>query len=91
MHHQPLGGKTQIEIMGLRKRLVLRSESEALGTEGGRLSNKDMDPIPLGSPERTWGWPSLLGFWIAEAFSISMYQGVYSRCLHHLLRLEGGH
>ncbi|TQN64813.1 Uracil permease, partial [Colletotrichum shisoi] len=60
--------------MGLRKRLVLRSESEALGTEGGRLSNKDMDPIPLGSPERTWGWPSLLGFWIAEAFSISMYQ-----------------
>ncbi|KAF6812068.1 NCS1 nucleoside transporter [Colletotrichum sojae] len=60
--------------MGLRKRLELRSESAELGTEGGRLSNKDMDPIPMGSPERTWGWPSLLGFWIAEAFSISMYQ-----------------
>ncbi|KAI3551936.1 NCS1 nucleoside transporter [Colletotrichum filicis] len=60
--------------MGLRKRLELRSESADLGTEGGRLSNKDMDPIPMGSPERTWGWPSLLGFWIAEAFSISMYQ-----------------
>ncbi|KAK1452942.1 NCS1 nucleoside transporter [Colletotrichum cuscutae] len=60
--------------MGLRKRLELRSESADLGTEGGRLSNKDMDPIPMGSTERTWGWPSLLGFWIAEAFSISMYQ-----------------
>ncbi|KAK1596669.1 NCS1 nucleoside transporter [Colletotrichum navitas] len=60
--------------MGLRKRLELRSENAELGTEGGRLSNKDMDPIPMGSPERTWGWPSLLGFWIAEAFSISMYQ-----------------
>ncbi|TEA18450.1 Uracil permease [Colletotrichum sidae] len=60
--------------MGLRKRLELRSESDALGTQGGRLSNKDMDPIPMGSPERTWGWPSLLGFWVAEAFSISMYQ-----------------
>ena len=61
--------------MGLRQRLELRSESAELGTEGGRLSNKDMDPVPMGSPERTWGWPSLLGFWIAEAFSISMYQG----------------
>lgn len=61
--------------MGLRQRLRLRSESAELGTEGGRLSNKDMDPVPMGSPERTWGWPSLLGFWIAEAFSISMYQG----------------
>ncbi|KAF5486718.1 putative permease [Colletotrichum siamense] len=60
--------------MGIRQRLELRSESAELGTEGGRLSNKDMDPIPMGSPERTWGWPSLLGFWIAEAFSISMYQ-----------------
>lgn len=68
--------------MGLRKRLELRSESADLGTEGGRLSNKDMDPIPMGSPERTWGWPSLLGFWIAEAFSISMYQG---RCSHSLM------
>lgn len=61
--------------MTLRQRLQLRSESAQLGTEGGRLSNKDMDPIPVGSPERTWGWPSLLGFWVAEAFSISMYQG----------------
>lgn len=59
----------------LRQRLELRSESAQLGTEGSRLSNKDMDPVPLDSPQRTWGWPSLLGFWIAEAFSISMYQG----------------
>lgn len=59
----------------LRQRLQLRSENAQLGTEGSRLSNKDMDPVPVGSPERTWGWPSLLGFWVAEAFSISMYQG----------------
>lgn len=59
----------------LRQRLLLRSENAQLGTEGSRLSNKDMDPVPVGSPDRTWGWPSLLGFWVAEAFSISMYQG----------------
>lgn len=59
----------------LRQRLQLRSENGQLGTEGSRLSNKDMDPVPVDSPERTWGWPSLLGFWVAEAFSISMYQG----------------
>lgn len=59
----------------LRQRLELRSESAQLGTDGSRLSNADMDPVPPDSPQRTWGWPSLLGFWIAEAFSISMYQG----------------
>ncbi|KAJ4387922.1 hypothetical protein N0V93_008525 [Gnomoniopsis smithogilvyi] len=58
----------------LRQRLALSSGSAQLDTEGSRLSNKDMDPIPRNSPQRTWGWPSLLGFWIAEAFSISMYQ-----------------
>ncbi|KAH7370593.1 NCS1 nucleoside transporter [Rhexocercosporidium sp. MPI-PUGE-AT-0058] len=41
---------------------------------GGLPSNKDLDPVPFESDERTWTWPSLLGFWIAEAFSISMYQ-----------------
>lgn len=60
----------------LRQRLELRSESAHFGkTDGSRLSNADMDPVPLDSSQRTWGWPSLLGFWIAEAFSISMYQG----------------
>ncbi|CAD0019310.1 unnamed protein product, partial [Aureobasidium pullulans] len=39
-------------------------------------TNKEQQPVPLGSPERTWTWPSLLGFWVAEAFSISMYQGL---------------
>ena len=43
-------------------------------TANGLASNKDLDPVPRDSPERTWSWPSLLGFWIAEAFSISMYQ-----------------
>ena len=41
---------------------------------GGLASNKDLDPVPFESEERKWTWPSLLGFWIAEAFSISMYQ-----------------
>lgn len=71
---------TTERVMGLRlrlrQRLELSSGSAQLDTEGARLSNKDMDPIPRNSPQRTWGWPSLLGFWIAEAFSISMYQGM---------------
>lgn len=69
------GDRPETMTTRLRQRLQLRSEDAQLGTEGSRLSNKDMDPVPLGSPQRTWGWPSLLGFWIAEAFSISMYQG----------------
>jgi hypothetical protein len=40
----------------------------------GISSNRDLDPVPFESEERKWTWPSLLGFWIAEAFSISMYQ-----------------
>ncbi|KAF7186401.1 Uracil permease [Pseudocercospora fuligena] len=59
--------------MGLRSRLILRSALEHHGTDGV-ATNKDLEPVPLGSPERKWTWPSLLGFWIAEAFSISMYQ-----------------
>lgn len=54
----------------LRRRLELQ-----YGADGNRTSNNDLDPVPLDSPQRKWGWPSLLGFWIAEAFSISMYQG----------------
>lgn len=66
--------------MGLRKRLELYSENPELDAGGdGPVSNKDLDPVPLGSPQRTWTWPSLLGFWIAEAFSISMYQGEFPR------------
>ncbi|OKL59023.1 hypothetical protein UA08_05545 [Talaromyces atroroseus] len=55
--------------MGLRTRLQVSQGDSSLA-----LSNKDLEPIPRGSPKRTWTWPSLLGFWIAEAFSISMYQ-----------------
>ncbi|KAG9235013.1 NCS1 nucleoside transporter [Amylocarpus encephaloides] len=40
----------------------------------GIKSNRDLDPVPFESDERKWTWPSLLGFWVAEAFSISMYQ-----------------
>jgi len=54
-------------------RLQTESGSFASGSDG-LSSNKDLDPVPFDSEERTWTWPSLLGFWIAEAFSISMYQ-----------------
>jgi len=60
--------------MGLKKRFVLRSAIDYEHASSIR-TNKDLEPVPTGSPERTWTWPSLLGFWIAEAFSISMYQG----------------
>ncbi|KAK5113163.1 hypothetical protein LTR85_010981 [Meristemomyces frigidus] len=59
--------------MAFRKRLELRSASDPQ-PDDTVPTNKDLQPVPLGSPERTWTWPSLLGFWIAEAFSISMYQ-----------------
>lgn len=56
-------------------KLELQSEPGAYSYEtNGLASNKDLDPVPFDSPERKWTWPSLLGFWIAEAFSISMYQ-----------------
>ena len=60
---------------GFLERSKLRAEPESFGTaSGGLSSNKDLDPVPFESEERKWTWPSLLGFWIAEAFSISMYQ-----------------
>ncbi|KAL4894935.1 permease for cytosine/purines, uracil, thiamine, allantoin-domain-containing protein [Aspergillus ambiguus] len=58
--------------MELRKRLQVKAGDASLSRGIG--SNADLDPVPQGSPERTWRWPSLTGFWIAEAFSISMYQ-----------------
>ncbi|KAF4627483.1 hypothetical protein G7Y89_g10672 [Cudoniella acicularis] len=57
----------------LIRRLKLQSETLAPGGNVLR-SNKDLDPVPFESEQRKWTWPSLLGFWIAEAFSISMYQ-----------------
>lgn len=59
--------------MGLRERLVLKSalENEAAGEV---TTNRDLKPLPLGHPERTWRWPALFGFWVAESFSISLYQ-----------------
>jgi NCS1 family nucleobase:cation symporter-1 len=66
--------------MGLRERLQVKQGDASLAAEGV-ASNADLDPIPLGSPKRTWEWPSLTGFWIAEAFSISMYQGMLSLAL----------
>ncbi|TVY39727.1 Uracil permease [Lachnellula subtilissima] len=60
---------------GIVKRFKLESEPGSYSTlSNGLRSNKDLDPVPFESEERKWTWPSLLGFWIAEAFSISMYQ-----------------
>jgi NCS1 family nucleobase:cation symporter-1 len=60
---------------GILGRFKLHSESGSYGSvDGGLPSNKDLDPVPRDSDQRKWTWPSLLGFWIAEAFSISMYQ-----------------
>jgi NCS1 family nucleobase:cation symporter-1 len=57
------------------QKIELQSEPGSFTTGvNGLPSNKDLDPVPFDSPERKWAWPSLLGFWIAEAFSISMYQ-----------------
>ncbi|KAF9890571.1 hypothetical protein FE257_005702 [Aspergillus nanangensis] len=58
--------------MGLRQRLQVKQGDASLAH--GVASNADLDPVPRDSPQRTWRWPSLTGFWIAEAFSISMYQ-----------------
>lgn len=43
-------------------------------SDGVLYSNKDLDPVPQWSEERKWEWFSNLGFWVAEAMSISMYQ-----------------
>lgn len=60
---------------GLVEKFRLHSELGSYSNLPGALhSNKDLDPVPRDSEERKWTWPSLLGFWIAEAFSISMYQ-----------------
>ncbi|GKZ76152.1 hypothetical protein AnigIFM56816_005127 [Aspergillus niger] len=56
--------------MGLKQRLQVKHGDLVSGVD----SNADLDPIPRNSPRRTWGWVSLTGFWISEAFSISMYQ-----------------
>ncbi|CZS88727.1 uncharacterized protein RAG0_00372 [Rhynchosporium agropyri] len=57
------------------ERFRLRTEPGSFASvSGGLSSNKDLDPVPFESNDRTWTWPSLLGFWVAEAFSISMYQ-----------------
>jgi NCS1 family nucleobase:cation symporter-1 len=59
----------------LLKRFKLRTETCSFASASDGLpSNKDLEPVPFDSAERKWTWPSLLGFWIAEAFSISMYQ-----------------
>ncbi len=47
---------------------------ESSYSDGVLYSNKSLDPVPQYSKERQWEWFSILGFWIAEAMSISMYQ-----------------
>ena len=57
----------------VKQKLLVESNSSSY-SDGKLFSNASLDPVPLGSPERKWTWPSNLGFWIAEAYSISMYQ-----------------
>lgn len=47
---------------------------EASYSDGILFSNEFLEPVPQYSKERKWEWFSILGFWIAEAMSISMYQ-----------------
>ena len=70
-----VGSRALQKMANIRRRIELHSEPGSYSSlPQGIKSNKELDPVPIDSPERTWGWPSLLGFWIAEAFSISMYQ-----------------
>jgi NCS1 family nucleobase:cation symporter-1 len=55
------------------KKIELHPETSTY-SDGILFSNKSLDPIPQHSKERKWEWFSILGFWIAEAMSISMYQ-----------------
>ncbi|TVY60677.1 hypothetical protein LSUE1_G009144 [Lachnellula suecica] len=58
---------------GFLQRFKLQSEPGSFATGANALtSNKDLDPVPFKSEERKWIWPSLLSFWIAEAFSIKL-------------------
>lgn len=62
-------------VPGIFERFRLHGDPSSYScVDGGLPSNKDLDPVPRDSEQRKWTWPSLLGFWIAEAFSISMYQ-----------------
>lgn len=56
------------------KTKLLVEQLESTFSDGTLATNRYLDPVPLGSDERKWRWPSFLGFWIAEAFSMSMYQ-----------------
>ncbi|EGV63262.1 hypothetical protein CANTEDRAFT_135089 [Yamadazyma tenuis ATCC 10573] len=56
-------------------KIALNVKTQPSSFSDGKLSsNASLDPIPIGSKDRKWKWPSMVGFWIAEAFSISMYQ-----------------
>lgn len=57
----------------IKEKLAVDTQTSSY-SDGILHSNLSLDPVPIGSPERKWTWPSILGFWIAEAFSISMYQ-----------------
>lgn len=58
---------------GIKQKLLVDTKPSSF-SDGKLLSNVSLDPIPINSRERKWTWPSNLGFWIAEAYSISMYQ-----------------
>ncbi|GAA5924324.1 uncharacterized protein JCM15063_005602 [Sporobolomyces koalae] len=68
-----------------RTRIPLETSNVTVGQDGSIRADetgdgveitatKDMLPVPRDSPMRTWGVMSVLGFFVAEAFSISQYQ-----------------
>jgi len=57
----------------IKSKLELHPD-ESTYSDGILFSNKSLDPVPQYSDQRQWEWFSILGFWIAEAMSISMYQ-----------------
>ena len=53
-----------------REKLVLRPPAGSFTAEGdsSRLSNKDLDPVPRS--KKKWEWYNVVGFWVAEGFSV---------------------
>lgn len=68
-------------ISGFRLRIPKETAVTTVRATGSSVGEQievepDMMPVPPLSEggNRQWGIPSMLGFWIAEAFGISQYQ-----------------
>jgi NCS1 family nucleobase:cation symporter-1 len=52
------------------EKLVLRPPRGSFTAEGesSRFSNEDLDPVP--PSKKKWEWYNVVGFWVAEGFSV---------------------